>query len=140
MFACKRPDPIRLQPTIEEPAAPASVVRIADPSTSEQLLRGFYGRENGSWRWTAPKFTVALGVPPSAPKLGAALALDFTLPDASVRELKRITIGASVGGEKLSPETFDTPGAHEYRREIPAAAFDEGRGERRFHGRQVRAA
>src|SRR5579884_1227722 len=42
MIACKRPDPIRLQPTIEEPAKLASMVEISNLAESGQLIRGFY--------------------------------------------------------------------------------------------------
>ena len=122
-LACKRPDPIRLQPTIEEPAALASIVRISDPTTYRQLLRGFYELEVNAWRWAAPKFDVALGTPPSAPKKGAVLFLDFTLPETSMATLKSITIAARVTRTELAPETYTTPGPHEYRREVPAAAF-----------------
>ena len=122
-LACKRPDPIRLQPTIEEPAALASVVRTNDPLTFRQLLRGFYEIEVNTWRWAAPNFHVALGVPPSAPKKGAVLFLEFTLPETSIAELKSITITAKVARTELPSETYTTAGPHEYRREVPAAAF-----------------
>jgi hypothetical protein len=123
MLACKRPDPIRLQPTIEEPAVLASTVRISDPVTYGQLLRGFYELEANTWRWAAPRFNVALGTPPGAPKKGAVLFLEFTLPETSIAALKSITITGKVARTELPPETYTTPGSHEYRREVPAAAF-----------------
>jgi hypothetical protein len=122
-LACKRPDPIRLQPTIEEPGAVASIVRINDPTKYGQLGRGFYELEVNTWRWAAPKFDVILGTPPTAPTKGAVLFLDFTLPEASIATLKNITITGKVAGTELAPETYTTPGSHVYRREVPAAAF-----------------
>ena len=121
--ACQRPDPIRLQPTFEEPAALVSMIRISDPSSSSQLVRGFYPLESNSWRWAAPRFTVALGVPEAARQKGADLVLAFFLPDASVRKLKQITIAAKVEDFALPPETYSTMGDHEYRRSVPAAAL-----------------
>ncbi len=120
--ACQRPDPIRLQPTFEEPAALVSMIRISDPSTSSQLVRGFYPLES-SWRWAGPRFTVALGVPPGSQRNGAVLVLAFHLPDLSIRELKQITLTAKINDVALPPETYSTAGEHEYRRSVPAAAL-----------------
>jgi hypothetical protein len=121
-LACKLPDPIRLQPTIEETPAYTSTVRVADAAKSGQLIRGFYQVE-GAWRWAAPKFAVVLETPPTAPKTGAWLTLSFVLADASISTLKNITVAAKVADATLEPETFTTPGQHTYRREVPASAF-----------------
>src|SRR5258708_31968419 len=117
-LACKRPEPIRLQPTIEEPAALASMIRISDPSTSAQLLRGFYPLDQPSWRWTAPRFTVALQTPPRARNNGAWLVLRFTVAEQSIASLKTITLNARLGEHVLAPETITKEGNHEYRREV----------------------
>ena len=121
--ACRRPDSIRLQPTIEEPATLVSMIRIADPSTSGQLVRGFYPLEANAWRWAAGRFRVALGTPAGARKSGAWLILVFNLPDVSIRTLKRIALAARTGDVELSPEEYTTPGEHQYRRELPASAL-----------------
>ena len=124
-LACQRPDPIRLQPTLEEPAVIMSRIRIADPSTSSQLLRGFYPLEANTWRWTGPRFAVELGVPPKALENGAALVVKLHLPDISIQKLKKITLNARVGALALSPQMYSTAGELEYRRSVPAAAFTE---------------
>ena len=121
--ACKRPDPIRLEATIEEPPALASTVRVADLSTSSQLIHGFYELTNNNWRWAAPKFSVVLQTPTTAYSNGAWLVLSFTLPETSIDTLKNITVVAKVGQAALTPETFATPGEHTYRHEAPGAAF-----------------
>ena len=125
MVACKGPDFIRLQPTIEEPPALAVVVRMNDPATSGQLLSGFYALEGNTWRWTGPKFSVALGAPPSAPRKGAGLVFNFDLPDASIAALKKITLTAAVGSVSMPAQTFATAGSHEYRCDVPASAFSQ---------------
>jgi len=125
IVACKRPEPIRLQPTIEEPAKLVSVIRLADPSSSGQLLRGFYPPESGAWRWAAKKFSVALSAPAAASENGAVLVLMFNLPDASVQALKNIAVQAKIGDLELTAEEFSTPGEHQYRREIPRSAFSK---------------
>lgn len=123
--ACRRPDPIRLQPTIEEPPTLPGVIRMTDASTASQLLRGFYPVEQGAWRWTAPKFSVVLGSPPSASKNGAALVLKFSLIDPEIASLKRLTLSAKAGDAALAPETYSDSGQHEYRRDVPATAFTD---------------
>ena len=122
-LACKRPDPIRLQPTIEEPATLVSMIRVADPSTSSQLIRGFYPLESNTFRWAAGRFSVALGTPASARTNGAWLVLTFNLPPVSIQALKKITLKAKAGDVELSPEEYTTPGGHQYRREVPASAL-----------------
>jgi len=121
--ACKRPDPIHLQPTIEEPPALSSTVLISDASQSSQLIRGFYELQNRTWRWAGPRFGVALGSPSGAAKNGAWLVLRFSLAEASINALKTITVAAKVGNAALPAEAFTTPGEHTYRHEVPASAF-----------------
>lgn len=121
--ACKLMDPIRLEPTIEDSPALATALRVNDAAKSDQLLRGFYGLQSGTWRWTAPQFAVALGTPAGAGQHGARLSLDLDLPDASIASLKNVTVAATINHVPLEPETFTTPGRHQYQREAPASAF-----------------
>ena len=122
-MACERPDPIRLQPTFEEPAALVSMIRISDPSSSSQLLHGFYPLEGNAWRWAGPSFAVTLETPPGARQNGARLVLVFHLPDVSIEKLKEITIAAKVGNVELPAQKYQTAGDHEYRRDLPAEVF-----------------
>lgn len=122
LSGCNPSEPVHLQPTVEEKPL-ASIVRANDPSVEEQLLSGFGAVEDNSWRWVGPHFAVALGVPSGVSARGAFVVLDFTLPDVSVKTLKSITISGLFGDLPLSPETYDTPGAHMYQREIPPTAL-----------------
>lgn len=97
----------------------AEVVNIADEGLAPQLLRGFHRVENGSWRWTQGKFSVALKPPKQADK-GAVLLLQFTIPDGVMAQRKEVTVSAVIEGVPLPPEKVTTPGAHEYRRDVPA--------------------
>ena len=121
--ACKSIDPIRLEPTIEDPPALSSTIRFSNPGKASQLLRGFYDLQAGSWRWTAPHFAVTLGSPPRAITRGARLVLEFDLPDSSIAALKAVTVAANIGNVPLTPETYRTPGPHQYQRDAPPAAF-----------------
>jgi|SRR5271165_375704 len=123
--ACRRPDPLRLQPTIEEPPTLSSVIRTADAATASQLLRGFYPVEQNAWRWSAPKFSVVLGAPLSASRSGARLVLKFNLIAAEIASLKRLTLSATAANARLSPETYIASGEQEYRRDVPPAVFSD---------------
>jgi hypothetical protein len=123
--ACKHPDFIRLQPTIEEPPALSSTVLMSNASQTSQLIRGFYELQANTWRWAGPKFDVALGTPPGAARNGALLVLKFSLAEASIRALKTITVAAKVDDAVLPAEAFTTPGEHTYLHEAPASALSK---------------
>jgi len=123
LSGCRNKEPIRSQPTVEEPRSLSIVVRMSDAAASAQLLSGFGAVEAGSWRWSAPQFAVALGSPPGAKQNGATLALEFALPDVSIKTLKQMTVSAPTGDVTLGPETSSTPGGHTSSRAIPPPAF-----------------
>jgi len=104
-------------------AEPQSTIRMADASSSIQLVRGFNALEQNTWRWTMGKFTVVLRAPVGADRSGASLMLNFVLPDGSLQKLKSVTVSAQVDGARIAPEIFSTPGPHVYRGEVPASAF-----------------
>ena len=121
--ACKSITPIRLEPTIEDAGALPSAIRISDPKSTPQLLRGFYELQAGAWRWAEPHFAVDLGTPAGAATRGARLVLDFNLPEPSIAALKTVTVAAQAGSLPLPPQTYTTAGLHQYQPEVPAEAF-----------------
>jgi FkbM family methyltransferase len=104
----------------------ASAIRFADEAAVGQLLRGFHAIESKAWRWTAGNFTIALRTPEPARRNGAWLSLKLAVPEVSLKTLGSITLAAKIGGVALTPETFTTPGEHEYRREAQGSALNEG--------------
>src|SRR5579872_1467369 len=74
-----------------EPAAAkapiVSLLKMNDPSAKDQLVRGVYGLESGSWRWTGGNFTVLLKTPPGAAQKGATLTLSLVASDAVLKEV-----------------------------------------------------
>lgn len=130
--ACSRPDPIRLQPTIEEPPTLASVIRISDPSTSSQLVHGFYALEGNAYRWTGPNFAAILQTPAGARHNGAKLILTFSLPANSIRALHQVKLTARAAGMDLAPQEYTTAGEHTYERLLPSSLFTEDRIEADF--------
>ncbi len=105
----------------EEPAGPASVVRMNDPAVSNQLVSGFYAIEGGSWRWTAGKFSAQLGVPPAAAQNGAALTLGLAIADTSIQKFGSIALTASINGTKLKTEQYDKGGRTTFSADVPAS-------------------
>ena len=111
--ACKR-TAHDAQALVPEPTGPLlSVVSVSDPAASSQLVRGFYGLEGNTWRWTAKQFEVALKPPAGATDNGAKLSFQLNVPGAIVEKF----------GLALGPETYSKPGNYVYSRDVPAAAL-----------------
>lgn len=112
------------QALIQEPSGTLlSVVSVSDPAASAQLVRGFYGLEGNTWRWTAKQFEVALKPPAGAADNGAKLSFHFNVPGAIVEKFGPVTLNAALNGMPLAPETYSKPGNYVYSRDVPAAAL-----------------
>jgi hypothetical protein len=122
-LACREKTLSRMEATIEEARPLTSAIRFSEQPRGDQLVKGFYELQAGSWRWAAPQFEVLLGAPPGAPERGAGVVLEFNLPDPSIASLKQVTVAAKVNNVPLPPETYTTSGTHEYRRDAPPSAF-----------------
>jgi hypothetical protein len=116
---CKRHRRVTVR-TVEEGPAMASVVAAADPHVATQLVGGFYGVEQNSWRWTAGRFSVLLRPPRTAATNGALLQLKFTIPDVAISKLKAVSLSAYVNGTPLAPESYTKAGEFTYSRDVPA--------------------
>jgi len=106
--------------TIEEAPALASMVATADPHVAKQLVGGFYGVEQNSWRWTAGRFSVLLRPPRTAAANGAVLQLKFAVPDVALAKLHGVSLSAYVNGTALTPESYTQAGQFTYSRDVPA--------------------
>lgn len=122
---CKQaPEPEDIEESRNLP--PLSVIGVAQPRAERQLLEGFWAVENHGWRWTQHNFAVSLMAPPGASQRGATLQFHFALPAGLIARQKAITVTATIGHLTLPPQTYSTPGANTYSRDIPATAFTEG--------------
>jgi hypothetical protein len=101
----------------------ASVINVADPADSAQIVRGFSNVEADAWRWSTSKFSIVLRPPPGASQNGAKLELNFTLHDAVVGKLGPVTVSAVVNGTPVAPETFSQAGDFVYSHDVPASAL-----------------
>lgn len=95
-----------------------SSLKVNDPGASTQLVKGFYGIEGGSWRWTAGHFSIVLSSPLSSAQRGGTLTLAFNVPDIVIRKLGSITLSAAVGVTKLKSETYNKPGSYTFTADI----------------------
>jgi hypothetical protein len=98
-----------------------STVRMNDSRAGAQLLSGFYGLENGAWRWTAGTFSVRLLTPPAAAQSGATLTLSLTVPDSVIRKLGTIALNASINGTTLTSVEYNAAGSYVFNADVPAS-------------------
>jgi len=117
--ACKRAS-VRHVDTVEEAPRLVSSVQMGDRTAAKQLIGGFYDIESDSWRWTMQKFAVNLRPPDHSAQQSTVLEFHLTVPPPTIQKLGSVTLGASIGGTALNPETYAKAGEYVYRREVPA--------------------
>lgn len=123
---CKRRKRAPVEPPAEaeQPstaaATPGSLVDMSDPRSSSQILNGFFGIENQSWRWTEGKFSVMLRPPRNAAQRGALLVLHFATPEVVLNKLHSQTLTASIGGRALGSQEYTKAGEQTYSRDVSA--------------------
>jgi FkbM family methyltransferase len=97
-----------------------SAVKMFEPATAGQLVKGFSALAARTWRFTAAQFAIALRPPEGASSQGATLVGKFVFPEVEYRQFQQIHLSAKIGGVELPGVTFSTVGEHEYRAEVPA--------------------
>jgi|RhiMethySRZTD1v2_1073278.scaffolds.fasta_scaffold04075_14 hypothetical protein len=101
----------------------SSSLSMANPSSSQQLVAGFYAIEDSAWRWTAKRFVAKLAAPANAGTGGATLRFKFALPEVALKEYEKLGISCSAGSVQIPVQYFDTAGQHEFKAAIPPTAF-----------------
>jgi hypothetical protein len=97
----------------------ASSLKMSDPAAAQQLVKGFFGLEGGTWRWTAKNFTALLRPPLASPQRGAILTFALTVPPVVIEKTGAITLSAASGSTKLKSETYSQPGNYSFTAEVP---------------------
>ena len=92
-----------------------------DPEAQNQLLSGFYGIENNSWRWTAGSFSVLLRTPPGSAQRGATLDFALSIPDSTIQKLGKLKLTGSTNGTVLNSAAYDAPGQYHFSADVPPA-------------------
>jgi hypothetical protein len=119
LAGCRSKQKVKVQATEEEAPSLATSIHMGDPRVAPQLITGFYGIEDNSWRWSAGKFAVLLRPPRTAAQKGAILQLKFALPDAIIGPLKSVSITPTINGTALPSETYTKSGEYTYAKEVP---------------------
>jgi hypothetical protein len=102
-------EPVEAAPGAETPALPLSVVHVADPRVTDQLVEGFHHLEGNAWRWTEQRFAVRLEPPPPVPFHSPKLEFVFTVPETTIAVLGSVTVSASLEGAALGSLTIAEP-------------------------------
>jgi hypothetical protein len=121
---CRNKDRVHVE-TDEGPPRMVAMIAMSDEKSSPQLLEGFYGLEDKSWRWTAGHFGVLLSTPPRAVQDGAVLKIQLSIPKPLIDRVKTTTLTAELGGTTLSPESFTQAGSFVFLRDVPAKLLGE---------------
>lgn len=111
--------------TVEEPEALQPAIDVTNPADEGQLLDGFYAREPAGWRWSAPEFTVTLGVPEALRGRDARIEFELVVPEAGAADLAGLTITARSGERELGKWRAPGPGTHTAMFPVPAVLLGE---------------
>ncbi len=114
--ACKPSAPVKVAP-----AATLSYVETGDLRARPQLLSGWYGIENGSWRWMARQAEATLVVP-NKPELAFELRLFFP-PEHMQKAGGPITVAVLFDGQPFAEETYPSPGGYTLKKTVPPGLF-----------------
>lgn len=113
---CRKVDPDKPRYLTEQETTLKPVVAMADIAAAGQLVSGFHGLEAGAWRWTGPKFSVALQAPQGA---GLILFADYTVPAVFLERIPQATLSIRAGGIDLEPEAIRKEGRARLERNLP---------------------
>ena len=103
-----------LPPAIGAPAALAgepklSYLNLGDIRSKAQLRSGWYGIEEGGWRWMSKQAEAVLRVPAEAAAFEIQL---FFPPDFMQRVGGPVTVSVMLDGRPLTAETYPQPGGY----------------------------
>jgi hypothetical protein len=121
LAGCRREEKIKLEPTDESTTTLTSTAHAADPKSSVQLVKGFHGIEQNSWRWTMGRFTVTLRPPAGSAEKGATLSLKFSIPESVINKVKSTTLSVSVQGTPVGKKTYTSSGEATFATDVPAS-------------------
>jgi len=94
-----------------------SYLHTGDLRSRPQLLSGWYGIEDGAWRWMAQEASAVLKAPPGVPP-DFELQLYFP-PDFMRRAGGPVSVAVTLEGRPLTQESYSEPGAYRLRKTVP---------------------
>jgi hypothetical protein len=99
----------------EEPKL--SYLNLGDVRNRAQLRSGWYGIEDGGWRWMSKQAEAVLRVPAEAPPV-FEMRLFFP-PDFMQRAGGPVTVSVMLDGRPLTKETYPQPGGYRLAKSVP---------------------
>ncbi|MFZ5926946.1 MAG: hypothetical protein ACOYX1_05815 [Acidobacteriota bacterium] len=124
-LGCRQPRHPHPELTVEEPEPLRDSIDVLNPADEGQLLDGFYSREPAGWRWSAPQFTITLGVPETLRGRDARIEFEMVIPEAGAADLAGLTITAKSGDHELGQWKAPGAGTHTAVFPVPAALLGE---------------
>jgi hypothetical protein len=103
--------------------ADRSYLEMGDIRSRPQLLDGWYGIENGAWRWMAKQAEVLLRMPERPSEFEARLFFPANLMQ---RVGGRVTVSIMIDGAQLFRTTYIEPGGHKAEFAVPHNLLDAG--------------
>lgn len=103
-----------------------SDLKMSDPHSNRQLLAGFYGLEDGRWRWASHRFAVVLQPPSGSKQTGARLQLQLYIPERQIEIIGPMTLVTDIGEASLAPKKFMKGGAFVYSCDVPSELIGPG--------------
>lgn len=103
---------------------PPDSLSMGDPGSGE-WLSGFYGPEDGAFRWTKRQFSARLGVN-EANVRGGSLVVALYIPDAVIQKVGPMSLTADIDGHALPSQVWSQPGRYTYRCNLDPAWMAPG--------------
>jgi hypothetical protein len=101
---------VRNQTASQPPEAALSYLNLGDVRSRPQLGSGWYGIEEGSWRWMAKEAEVTLRTPADTVLV---FEMQLFFPDSYMRAAGGpVTVSVTAGGNTLAQEIYTEPGGH----------------------------
>src|SRR5262245_8019101 len=116
LAACRKPRRVSATAGSEDDGELRSIVHVADPKASVQLLRGFHALEGNAWRWTQGRFAVTLRPPVNGARDGGWLVVKLAVAESVLKKYPSVRLAANVNGAPVDGETYTKTGDYLYRR------------------------
>jgi hypothetical protein len=111
------PPPQRTPLTVPRAGALGYFLSMADPNADAYLVNDVADRGPGTWRWAYAHPVLRFMVPDVA---RLKFAMDFSLPERTMRETGPVTLTITVNGQLLDRLRCEKAGEQHYAHEVPA--------------------
>ncbi len=111
-----------LEPEAAQPGNAPGAVSTVTPLQ----LEGFYGLEQGRFRWTKKDFAVTFDKL-NRPRVGTTrLTLSLYIPESTIQKLGPLRLSARLGDHVLATATYRQSGGYTFERDLPTEWLTAG--------------